>query len=76
MVAPPALTSIQSGQVCKLRKALYELKQAGREWFAKLSSFFISVGYTQSMNDYSLFINSSEGSLKDLLQHYWCMWMI
>jgi len=67
MVAPPGLAFIQSGQVCKLKKALYGLKQAGREWFAKLSSFFISVGYTQSMNDYSLFINSSEGSFTALL---------
>jgi len=32
-----------------------------------LSSFLISVGYTQSMNDYSLFINSSEGSFTALL---------
>jgi len=60
MVAPSELASIQPRQVCKLKKALYGLKQADREWFAKLSSFFISVGYTQSMNDYSLFINSSE----------------
>jgi len=29
--------------------------------------FFISTGYTQSMNDYSLFINSFEGSFTTLL---------
>jgi len=29
--------------------------------------FFISARYTQSMNDYSLFINSSEGSFIALL---------
>jgi len=29
--------------------------------------FFIFVGYTQSMNDYSLFINSSRGSFTTLL---------
>jgi len=61
------LTSIQPGQVCKLKKALYGLKQADRKWFAKFSPFFISVGYTQSMNDYSLFINSFEGSFTTLL---------
>ena len=60
MVVPPGLASIQPAQVCKLKKALCGLKQAGREWFAKLSSFFIFTGYTQSMNDYSLFINSSK----------------
>jgi len=60
MVVPPRLTSIPPGKVCKLKKALYGLKQASREWFANLSSFLLSMGYTQSMNDHSLFINSSE----------------
>jgi len=65
-ITPPRLTSIQPGQVCKLEKALYDLKQASRESFAKLSCLFIFAGYTQSVNDHSLFINF----LKDLLQHY------
>ena len=75
MVAPPGLTSIQSGQVCQLKKVLYGLKQVSREWFSKLSSFLLFMGYTQSMNDHSLFINSSEGSFTTLLVYvddkYW-----
>jgi len=66
MVAP-RLTSIPPGKVCKLKEALYGLKQADRDWFAKLSSFLLSMGYTQSTNDHSLFINSSEGSFTTLL---------
>ena len=54
-------------QINKIDGNLYGLKQAGKEWFAKLSSFFIFVGYTQSMNDYSLSINSSEWSFTTLL---------
>jgi len=41
MVAPPGLTSIQPGQVRKLKKALYGLKQASREWFAKHPFLFL-----------------------------------
>jgi len=67
MVAHFGLTSIPPRKVCKLKKALYGLKQASREWFAKLSSFLLSMGYTQSMNDHPLFINSSEGSFTALL---------
>jgi len=62
MVAPTRLTSIPPGKVCKLKKVLYGIKQVNREWFAKLSSFLFSMGYTPSMNDHSLFINSSEES--------------
>jgi len=39
MVAPPGLTSIQPGQICKLEKALNGLKQDKRMCFAKLSFF-------------------------------------
>jgi len=69
MIAPPRSTSIQPGQVCKLKRVLYGLKQAIIEWFAKLSFFLLSTGYTQSMNDHSLFIDSSEGSCISLLAY-------
>lgn len=42
--------------VCKLRKAIYGLKQASRVWYTELQTFLLSTGFTRSQSDASLFI--------------------
>ena len=43
MRAPPGVNNRGGELVCKLRRSLYGLKQAGREWAQLLSSFLVPV---------------------------------
>ncbi|XP_024164269.1 uncharacterized mitochondrial protein AtMg00810 [Rosa chinensis] len=57
MTQPPGFVdSSRPSYVCKLHKALYGLKQAPRDWFQRMSSFLLSVGFHHSKADSSLFI--------------------
>ncbi|WVZ17300.1 hypothetical protein V8G54_010282 [Vigna mungo] len=67
MQPPPGLDIHKEGQVCKLTKSLYSLKQASRQWFEKLSSYLTSVNYKQSKSDHSLFIKRTNTCFTALL---------
>ena len=60
MFPPPGLSS-PSGLVCRLRRALYRLKQAPRVWFARFSSAVTAVGFQPSPHDPAMFVHSSYG---------------
>eukprot|EP00258_Populus_trichocarpa_P045856 XP_024461875.1 uncharacterized protein LOC112328334 [Populus trichocarpa] len=67
MRKPPGYNKGTTGQVCKLLKSLYGLKQASRQWYAKLTSCLLDFGFSQSKADYSLFTMSTSTSFTALL---------
>ncbi|KAG8477106.1 hypothetical protein CXB51_030102 [Gossypium anomalum] len=65
MQQPPGFVQFGSDGrplVCRLQKALYGLRQAPRAWFDKLKRFLISVGFTGSRSDASLFVRLASGT--------------
>nr|KYP62839.1 Retrovirus-related Pol polyprotein from transposon TNT 1-94 [Cajanus cajan]KYP62851.1 Retrovirus-related Pol polyprotein from transposon TNT 1-94 [Cajanus cajan] len=67
MILPRGMYQDKQGMVCKLQKSLYGLKQASRQWHARLSTFLSSHGYTQCDTDYSLFLKHHQQSFTVIL---------
>ena len=53
--------------VCLLQKSIYGLRQAPRAWFEKFSSHLLTVGFTASLADPSLFVYKSVSTVIYLL---------
>ncbi|KAL2247193.1 UNVERIFIED_CONTAM: Retrovirus-related Pol polyprotein from transposon RE1 [Sesamum indicum] len=55
---PPDGYSLPTGQVCKLKRSLYGLKQASRQWNHEFTTKLLAYGFLQSPNDHCLFSKS------------------
>jgi hypothetical protein len=45
----------EKSHVCRLKKALYCLKQAPRAWYEKIDGFLMSLGFNKSTTDSNLY---------------------
>ena len=49
--------------VCRLKRALYMLKQAPHAWYTRIDSYFTGLGFTKSEADANLYHIVVEGKL-------------
>nr|KYP64540.1 Retrovirus-related Pol polyprotein from transposon TNT 1-94 [Cajanus cajan]KYP64559.1 Retrovirus-related Pol polyprotein from transposon TNT 1-94 [Cajanus cajan] len=67
MVQPPGFNSTHKGQVCKLNKAIYGLKQAPKSWFQTLSNTLFKMGFRPVKSDTFLLIRITPQSIMLIL---------
>ena len=52
---PPGYGNVnEENKVCRLKKAMYGLKQSPRAWFGRFTQAMVSLGYRQSQGDHPL----------------------
>ncbi|KAK9062516.1 hypothetical protein SSX86_019703 [Deinandra increscens subsp. villosa] len=57
MKIPQGFSRKEETRVCKLKKSLYGLKQASRNWYHKFTAALLELDFKQSNADHSLFIH-------------------
>ncbi|KAK9057022.1 hypothetical protein SSX86_024388 [Deinandra increscens subsp. villosa] len=62
MKLPQGFKNKGDSKVCKLKKSIYGLKQASRNWYHKFTKALLNLGYKQSKADHSLFIYKTNES--------------
>ena len=55
MRQPPGYETDKS-KVCRLRRSLYGLKQAGREWNKRFRSFLINIGFQRATKEHCVYL--------------------
>lgn len=69
MESPPRIAATGGHNACRLLKSLYRLKQASKQWFAKLSNALIHYGFFQGYSNSSFFIKRFKHSFIALLAY-------
>lgn len=68
MEIPPGFEGeFKEGEVCRLKRSLYGLKQSPRAWFGRFTSAMKNYGYTQSNSDHTLFLKRRDSKITCLI---------
>ncbi|KAK1414482.1 hypothetical protein QVD17_30227 [Tagetes erecta] len=67
MKIPQGFSNKQETRVCRLRKSLYDLKQASHTWYQRFTVSLLDIGYKQSHADHSLFTYQNGGKFVAIL---------
>ncbi|XP_071687525.1 secreted RxLR effector protein 161-like [Rutidosis leptorrhynchoides] len=59
MKIPQGFSKEGETRVCRLKKSIYGLKQASRNWYHKFTQALIALGFCRSEADHSLFMPSA-----------------
>lgn len=66
-IYPPVGVHCKEGDVLKLNKSLYGLKQAAKCWNEKINKVLLDMGFKRSENDYCLYMKEMKGEYMYLL---------
>lgn len=64
---PPPGVVLPPNLVCRLRKSLYGLKQASRQWYKRFSSVLLGANFIQSPANNTLFVKATSSSFVAVL---------
>lgn len=67
MLPPTRYTKAKSGEVCRLKRSLYGLKQASRQWNKELGTFLKTLKFQQSTQDFSIYTRTQDEELLVIL---------
>ena len=67
MLPHAGYTKAKPGEVCRLKRSLYGLKQASRQWNKELCAFLKTLSFKQSTQDYSLYTRTQDGEFLVIL---------
>jgi len=63
MEQPPGYVSQGENKVCRLKKAIYSLKQSPMAWFEKFGITISGIGFHRCRSDYFVFVRRTKSDI-------------